>query len=117
MQFRYTVYALVAMIVPRHRKKITSTRVVLLAEYEQFLAGKVQRTRKASLRGVRHLMGWVAQIPGSAGQFQQSQLTPSVIEQYLRHLEQEGFSPRHCARVKSIIRHFVRFSLPAPTKV
>jgi site-specific recombinase XerD len=81
----------------------------LLDEYEQFLAGKAQGTKEAYLRTVRHLMGWVAQLPGNAGEFQPSQLTKSVVEWYLTHLEQEEFSLPHRARVKAIISHFVRF--------
>ena len=81
----------------------------LLDEYEQSLAGKAQGTKQAYLRTVHHLMGWVAQLHGNAGQFQPSQLTKSVVEWYLTHLEHEGFSLPHCMRVKAIIRHFVRF--------
>jgi len=81
----------------------------LLDEYEQSLAGKAQGTKQAYLRTVHHLMGWIAQLPSNAGQFQPSQLTKSVVEWYLTHLEHEGFSLSHRTRVKAIIRHFVRF--------
>ncbi len=47
----------------------------LLGEYEQFLSGKAEGTVDAYLRTVRHLIGWVAQLPESLGQFQPQQLT------------------------------------------
>src|SRR6266487_4953059 len=81
----------------------------LLGEYEQFLSGKAQGTTDAYLRTVRHLIGWVAQRPGNEGQFQPSQLTQTTVELYLAHLEQEGFSLNHRARVKSTISNFANF--------
>ena len=81
----------------------------LLDKYEQFLAGKAQGTKEAYLRTVRHLMGWLAQLPGNEGQFQPLQLTQTAVEQYLTHLEQEGFSLHYRARVKSIISNFAEF--------
>jgi site-specific recombinase XerC len=81
----------------------------LLGEYEQFLAGKARGTIEAYLRTARHLMGWVARQPGNAGQFQPPQLTQSAVEGYLAHLEQEGLSLPHRARVKSTISNFANF--------
>src|SRR6266513_2079982 len=81
----------------------------LLSEYEQFLAGKAQGTREAYLRTARQLIGWVAQLPGNGGQFQPSQLTQTAVEKYLAHLEQEGLSLHHRARVKSTISNFAQF--------
>src|SRR5437588_9560405 len=81
----------------------------LLSEYEQFLAGKAQGTREAYLRTVRQLIGWLARLPGHGGQFEPSQLTQVTIEQYLAHLEQEGLSLHHRARVKSTISNFAHF--------
>src|SRR6266568_8405702 len=81
----------------------------LLSDYEQFLAGKAQGTRGAYLRTVRQLIGWVAQLPGHGGQFQPSQLTQITVEKYLAHLEQEGLSLHHRARVKSTISNFAHF--------
>src|SRR5437868_8612262 len=81
----------------------------LLDEYEQFLSGKAQGTIDAYLRTARHLMGWVAQLPGHDGYFQPVQLTHTTVEQYLAHLEQEGLSLHHRARVKSTISNFARF--------
>jgi site-specific recombinase XerC len=81
----------------------------LLSEYEQFLAGKAQGTREAYLRTVRQLIGWLAQLPGNEGQFQPWQLTQTAVEMYLAHLEQEGLSLHHRARVKSTISNFAHF--------
>src|SRR6266702_2055969 len=81
----------------------------LLNEYEQFLAGKAQGTREAYLRTVRQLIGWLAQLPGNGGQFQPSQLTKTAVEMYLTHLEQEGLSLHHRARVTSTISNFAHF--------
>ena len=81
----------------------------LLEEYEQFLSGKAQGTTDAYLRTVRHLIGWLAQRPGNEGQFQPAQLTQTAVELYLAHLEQEGLSLNHRARVKSTISNFANF--------
>src|SRR5436190_17175363 len=81
----------------------------LLGEYEQFLVGKAQGTREAYLRTARQLIGWLAQLPDHGGQFQPSQLTQTAVEQYLAHLEQEGLSLHHRARVKSTISNFAQF--------
>ena len=81
----------------------------LLDEYEQFISGKAQGTMEAYLRTVRDLIGWVAQRPGNQGPFQPSQLTKTAVELYLAHLEQEGLSLNHQARVKSTISNFAQF--------
>ncbi|TMD80002.1 MAG: integrase, partial [Chloroflexi bacterium] len=81
----------------------------LVGEYEQFLSGKAEGTTDAYLRTVRHLIAWVAQRPGNEGQFQPPQLTQTTVELYLAHLEQEGFSLNHRARVKSTISNFAQF--------
>lgn len=81
----------------------------LLGEYEQFLSGKAEGTTDAYLRTVRHLIAWVVLLPGNAGQFQPPQLTRTAVEQYLKHLEQEGLSLNHQTRVKSTISNFAQF--------
>ena len=82
---------------------------VLVGEYEQFLSGKAKGTREAYLRTVRHLIGWLTQHPGHPEPFQPQQLTQTVVERYLAHLEQEDLSLCHRARVKSTISHFAQF--------
>src|SRR3989442_13453552 len=81
----------------------------LLADYQQFLSGKAEGTADAYRRTVRHLIGWVAQLPGNNGYFQPRQLTNTAVELYLTHLEQEGLTLSHRARVKSTISNFARF--------
>ena len=81
----------------------------LLDEYEQFLSDKAGGTADAYLRTARHLMGWVAQSPGNNGHFQPPQLTRPAVVLYLAHLEQEGLSLHHRARVKSSISNFAQF--------
>ena len=81
----------------------------LLQEYEHFLAGKAEGTIEAYLRTVRNVMGWVAVRPGNGGHFQPHQLTKTAVEMYLDHLEQDGFSINHRARVKSTISSFARW--------
>src|SRR5207245_9828155 len=66
-------------------------------------------TRETYLRTVRHLIGWLAQLAGHEGQFHPAQLTQTVVEWYLTHLEQEGFSLNHRTRVKSTISNFAQF--------
>src|SRR6266702_5697782 len=94
---------------PSPEEDVIEKVCALLSEYEQFLAGKAQGTREAYLRTVRQLIGWVAQLPGHGGQFQPSQLTQITVEKYLAHLEQEGLSLHHRARVKSPISNFAQF--------
>src|SRR5437588_11982736 len=86
----------------------------LLGEYEQFRSGKAQGTMDAYLRTVRHLIAWVAQRPGNEGQFQPAQLTPVTGELYLVHLEQEGLSLNHRARVKPTMTNLANFLLEEP---
>jgi site-specific recombinase XerD len=81
----------------------------LIDEYEQFLSGKAQGTTEAYLRTVRHLIEWVAQRPDNNGSFQPQQLTQTTVKKYLTHLEQEGLSLNHRARVKSTISNFAQF--------
>ncbi len=81
----------------------------LLGEYEQFLSGKAEGTTEAYLRTVHHLIAWLAHGPGNEGQFQPCQLTRTAVELYLTHLEQEGLSLHHRARVKSTISNFAQF--------
>jgi site-specific recombinase XerD len=81
----------------------------LLGQYEQFLSGKATGTKDAYLRTVRDLIGWVVRHHDKDGHFQPSQLTETVVEMYLTHLEQEGFSINHRTRVKSTISNFAQF--------
>src|ERR1700693_4333452 len=81
----------------------------LLGEYEQFLSGKAGGTIDGYPRTGRYLMGSLAQRPDNQGQFQPPQLTKTAVELFLTHLEQEGLSLNHRARVKSTISNFAQF--------
>jgi site-specific recombinase XerC len=81
----------------------------LLNEYRQFLTDKAEGTRDAYVRTAQHMIGWVAQLPGNQGRFQPVQLTQTIVELYLTHLEQEGLSLNHRRRVKSTISNFAQF--------
>ena len=81
----------------------------LIDEYEQFLSGKARGTINAYLRTLRHLIRWVAWLSGNEDRFEPQQLTQWAVEQYLAHLEQEGLSLAHRARVKSSISNFAQF--------
>ena len=83
----------------------------LVSEYEQFLSGsgKAEGTKDAYLRTVRHLIGWVVQLPGNNEYFLPQQLTQTAVEMYLTHLVQEGLSINHRARVRSTISNFAQF--------
>src|SRR5258707_10652157 len=83
----------------------------LVSEYEQFLSGsgKDEGTNDAYLRTVRHLIGWVVQLHGNNEYFLPQQFTQTAVEMYLTHLEQEGLSLNHRARVKSTISNFAQF--------
>jgi site-specific recombinase XerD len=94
---------------PSSEEKAIEEVGALVDEYEQFLWGKAPGTRQAYLRTVRHLIGWMAQLAGYEGPFQLQQLTQTAVELYLAHLEQEGFSQNHRARVKSTISNFANF--------
>src|SRR5689334_4736037 len=81
----------------------------LLGEYELFLSGKVKGTMDAYLRTARQLTEWIAKLPDNEGYFQPTQLTKATVEMYLTHLEQDGLSINHRARVKSTISNFAQF--------
>jgi site-specific recombinase XerD len=94
---------------PSPQDNAVETLRTLIDEYEQFLSGKAEGTTEAYLRTVRHLIEWVAQLPDNNGSFQPQQLTQTTVEKYLTHLEQEGLSLNHRARVKSTISNFAQF--------
>ncbi|GHO88434.1 tyrosine-type recombinase/integrase [Dictyobacter formicarum] len=81
----------------------------LLDQYKQFLAGKAEGTTEAYLRTVRHFIAWLVQRLGDQGHFQPALLTKPAVEEYLRHLEQDGLSINHRIRVKSTISNFSQF--------
>lgn len=52
----------------------------LLLEYEAFLCGKTSSTVDAYLRVLRQLVQWIAQRPGSGGEFHPQLLTKTAME-------------------------------------
>lgn len=81
----------------------------LLSEYARSLSGKTEGTLEAYIRILRQFTGWVADRPGSDGAFRPEQLTRTAVETYLAHLETEGYSVSHRARVKSAVSGFARW--------
>ncbi len=81
----------------------------LLSEYAWSLSGKSESTLEAYLRVLRQFSGWVADRPGSNGSCRPEQLTRTAVETYLAHLEAEGYSVSHRARVKSAVSGFARW--------
>ncbi|GCE30318.1 hypothetical protein KDA_58340 [Dictyobacter alpinus] len=81
----------------------------LLEEYKEFLFDKAEGTTESYLRTIRHLIGWLASRPENNGHFQPRQLVKPAVEAYLSHLESEGLSIHHRARVKSTISNFANF--------
>jgi site-specific recombinase XerC len=81
----------------------------LLTEYEAFLIGKTPSTVDAYLRVLRQLVQWVAQRPGSGGEFHPQLLTKTAMETYIAYLEANGYSIAHRARVKSAVSGFARW--------
>lgn len=81
----------------------------LLLEYEAFLSGKTSSTVDAYLRVLRQVVQWIAQRPGSGGEFHPQLLTKTAIETYIAVLEANGYSITHRARVKSAVSGFARW--------
>lgn len=81
----------------------------LLEEYAQTLTGKASSTAEVYLRILRHLTAWIAARPGNEGCFRPEVFTRTAMETYLAHLEAEGYSVSHRARVKSAASSFARW--------
>jgi site-specific recombinase XerD len=52
---------------------------------------------------------WVGKRAGKANQFEPSQITTPVVEQYLKDLASQAYSPSHCKRVRSVIAQFCQW--------
>ncbi len=81
----------------------------LLSEYTWSLSGRSGGTVEAYARVLRQFATWLAERPGSQGSFRPEQLTRTAVETYLAHLESEGYSVSHRARVKSAVSGFARW--------
>jgi site-specific recombinase XerD len=81
-----------------------------ILEYQQAcLRKRDAATIDAYMRILRQFTGWVAKRPGHGKQFEATQLTSTVVESYLAHLEERGYSISHRTRVKSVIKHFCQW--------
>jgi site-specific recombinase XerC len=59
---------------------------------------------------LRHFFDRILQRAGNIGLFDaQQQLTKAALQTYLTHLQSEGHSVSHCARVKSAVGGFARW--------
>ena len=82
----------------------------LLKEFILSLSGKAGTTVDAYQRELRHFLNWISQRAGNSGPFDaQQQLTKTALQSYLTHLQSEGHSVSHCARVKSAVGGFARW--------
>lgn len=81
-----------------------------ITDYQQAcLSKRDEATIDAYVRILRQFTEWVAKRPGHSKRFEPAQLTNTVVESYLTHLEERGYSVSHCTRVKSVIKHFCQW--------
>jgi site-specific recombinase XerD len=84
-----------------------SVSAALLKEFILSLSGKAGTTVDAYQRELRNFLDWISQRAGNSGPFDaQQELTKTTLQSYLTHLQSEGHSVSHCARVKSAVGGF-----------
>jgi site-specific recombinase XerD len=83
--------------------------VPLLDEYASQLSSKAVGTVDAYMRALRQFVTWVADRPGSNGEFKPEQFTRTAVETYLTNLAADGYSVSHRARVKSAASGFAQW--------
>jgi integrase family protein with SAM-like domain len=82
----------------------------LLKGFIASLSGKAGTTVDAYQRELRHFLDWISQRAGNRGPFNaQQHLTKTALQTYLTHLQSQGHSVSHCARVKSAMSGFARW--------
>ena len=87
-----------------------SVPAALLKEFILTLSGKAGTTVDAYQRELRNFLDWISQRAGNSGPFDaQQQLTKTALQSYLTHLQSEGHSVSHCARVKPAVGGFARW--------
>jgi len=64
----------------------------LLEQYQLTLTGKADGTVEGYMRALRKLTAWIAERPGSGGQFHPDQFTKTAMQTYLDRMEREGYS-------------------------
>lgn len=73
------------------------------------LANKSEKTRDAYGRILRQVSAFVADLPGSNGQFHPRHLTKTAIGAYIDQLQEEAYSTTHQERVKVVINGFAQW--------
>lgn len=77
--------------------------------YHAELSGKNEATIDAYLRVLRQLTAWVAQLPGSEGNFHPKFLTKTAFGDYLEELKDREYSTGHLERVKTVVNGFANW--------
>src|SRR6266566_3430578 len=92
--------------------------------YHAELSGKNEATIDAYLRVLRQLTAWVAQLPGSEGNFHPRFLTKTAFGDYLEELMDREYSASHLvlAFLSDFLQHnqatqFTRFSGPLSNSI
>jgi site-specific recombinase XerD len=78
----------------------------ILAEYEVFLTGLSHRTIDAYMRIIKQLVLWIAEQNHYKDEFYPTELTGTALRDYITHLNLNGYSSTHLARVKSVVSGF-----------
>lgn len=73
------------------------------------LAQKSRLTQDAYGRILRQFISFTVTLPGQGRQFQPILLTRTIVETYLAHLKDQGYSVTHRVRVKSVLRQFCQW--------
>ncbi len=99
---------------PHHQQKIMpfpapTTNPWIEAYARAELAGKNEATIDAYLRILHQVTDWVAQLPGSEGQFHPKHLTKTAFGDYLEELRDQEYSNSHQERVKTVINGFANW--------
>jgi len=81
----------------------------LLDEFAAALGAKSAATVDAYRRAVRQALDWLRERPGQEEGFHPDHLTRTAVESYLTHLERQGLSANHQARVKAALSAFATF--------
>jgi len=81
----------------------------LVDDYILTLDGKAPGTITGYSRALQAFTGWLAERPGSSGDFEPSQFTRTAVQTYLTELEAEGYSPSYRILVKSALSGFARW--------
>jgi site-specific recombinase XerD len=87
----------------------TATNPWIENYYHAELSGKNEATIDAYLRVLRQLTAWVAQFPGSEGNFHPRFLTKTAFGDYLEELKDREYSASHLERVKTVVNGFANW--------